>query len=60
MSPLQEARNLASQFVMKHKSTFGNVDEKQISAAVEKIARALKGVQVAEQKALRLKVARKA
>ncbi len=54
MRQYREAREIATEFVMKHKSTFGQVDEKEITAAVEKVARAIKGVQVASQKAQRL------
>jgi hypothetical protein len=54
MSPYREAREIANKFVLEHKSTFGQVDDKEITAAVEKIARAIKGVQVASQKAQRL------
>ena len=54
MSQYKEAREIANQFVQNHKSTFGQVDEREITAAVEKVARAIKGVQVASQKAQRL------
>jgi hypothetical protein len=51
---MKQAREIANRFVLEHKSTFGQVDEKEITAAVEKVARAIKGVQVASQKAQRL------
>jgi hypothetical protein len=53
MSPSLAARDIASKFVMKHRSTFGEVDEKKIDAAVNKVARVLKGLQVAERRAQR-------
>ena len=53
MSPSTAARDIASKFVMKHRSTFGEVDDKKINAAVNKIARAIKGLQVAERRAQR-------
>jgi hypothetical protein len=57
MTQLQMARNVANQFVTKHRPTFGEVDEKQVNAAVEKIARVLNGMQVAQRKAERVKTA---
>ena len=54
MSQYRQAHEIASKFVLEHKSTFGQVDEQEITAAVEKVARAIKGVQVAAQKARRL------
>ena len=51
MSPSAAAREIANNFVMKHRSTFGEVDEKEISAAVNKVARAINDLQVAERRA---------
>jgi hypothetical protein len=51
MSPSAVAREIANTFVMKHRATFGEVDENEINAAVAKVARAIKGLQVAERRA---------
>ena len=59
MSQSTIARDIANKFVRKHRSTFGDVDEKDIDAAVKRIARALKGLRVAERKAQRISDAAK-
>lgn len=53
MSQSTTARDIADKFVREHRSTYGEVDQKEIDAAVRKIARALKGLRVAERKAQR-------
>jgi hypothetical protein len=49
-----EAKQIAEQFVMKHKESFkigeGGVTDKEIKAAVNKVARALAGLPSAQRK----------
>jgi hypothetical protein len=47
------AHDIAHKFIHKHKSTFKTADQKQIKAAVDKVARALKDMHIASKRAER-------
>jgi hypothetical protein len=48
-----QARDIASKFVLKHKATFTLANQEEIRAAVDKVARAIRSVHLASERAKR-------
>lgn len=50
-----QAYDIATKFVLKHKSTFTLANQKEIRTAVDKVARAIRGIHLASERAKRSK-----